>query len=287
MATRIRTIDFLPEIFKTDTNNQFLSATLDQLTQTPKFTKVQGYVGSKFGYGVQANDGYVSEPNKIRADYQLEPAVIFKKTNTNTAIDAMTYAGLLAALKIEGAITNDHERLFNNEFYSWDSFCDLDKLINYSQYYWLPQGPDPVTVTTDVVYRSREFTVVHTNDLVYDFQSKLITLPAGNPVLTLVRGGRYTFTVNQDNPFYIQTEPGLSGTRATATNISTRDIYGLDINGLKLGTFTFDVPLATAQDNNNYPGDNSVDLVTTLKFEDIHGKKLSEIKSIDGISNNL
>ena len=287
MATRIRTIDFLPEIFKTDSNNQFLNATLDQLTQTPKFTKVQGYVGSKFGYGVQANDGYVSEPNKIRTDYQLEPAVIFKKTDTNIAIDAMTYPGLLAALNIEGAITNDHERLFNNEFYSWDSFADLDKLINYSQYYWLPQGPDPITITTDVVYRSGDFTVEHTDDLVYDFKSKLITLPLGNPVITLVRGGRYTFNINQDSPFYIQTEPGLSGTRLTAPNISTRDIYGLDVNGLALGTVTFDVPVATAQDANNYPGDNSVDLVTTLQFEDIHGKKLSEVESIDGVSTSL
>ena len=287
MATRIRTIDFLPEIFKTDSNNQFLNATLDQLAQAPKFTKVQGYLGSKFGYGVQANDGYVSEPNKIRADYQLEPAVIFKKKDTNIAIDAMTYPGLLAALNIEGAITTDHDRLFNNEFYSWDSFCDLDKLINYSQYYWLPQGPDPITITTDVVYKSGDFTVVHTNDLVYDFQSKLITLPLGNPVITLVRGGRYTFNIKQDSSFYIQTEPGLSGTRTTASNISTRDIYGLDINGLNLGTVTFDVPVATAQDNTNYPGYNPIDLVTTLQFENIHGKKLSEVINIDGVSTNL
>jgi hypothetical protein len=32
MATR-RTVDLLPEIFRTDTNKKFLGATLDQLTQ--------------------------------------------------------------------------------------------------------------------------------------------------------------------------------------------------------------------------------------------------------------
>jgi len=45
MANR-RTLDLLPEIFQTDTNRQFLSATLDQLTQEPNFVRTQGYVGT-------------------------------------------------------------------------------------------------------------------------------------------------------------------------------------------------------------------------------------------------
>ena len=47
MATRIRTLNFLPEIFKTPTNSQFLQATLDQLTAQPNTKKIEGYVGSK------------------------------------------------------------------------------------------------------------------------------------------------------------------------------------------------------------------------------------------------
>ena len=38
MAT-VRSVDFLPEIFQTPVNKQFLSATLDQLVQEPKFKK--------------------------------------------------------------------------------------------------------------------------------------------------------------------------------------------------------------------------------------------------------
>ena len=78
---RIRTLNFLPEIFQTPTNAQFLSATLDQLVNPPVTTKIQGYVGSKFGYGINANDYYVTEPNKTRTDYQLDPGVVFKKQN--------------------------------------------------------------------------------------------------------------------------------------------------------------------------------------------------------------
>ena len=50
MATsRIRTLNFLPEIFKTTTNTQFLKATLDQIVDQPNLEKIEGYIGSKFG----------------------------------------------------------------------------------------------------------------------------------------------------------------------------------------------------------------------------------------------
>ena len=34
-----RSVDFLPEIFQTDANKQFLAATLDQLIQEPNLEK--------------------------------------------------------------------------------------------------------------------------------------------------------------------------------------------------------------------------------------------------------
>ena len=43
MASRIRILDFLPEIFKTKTNAQFLAATLDQLVAQPNIKRIQGY----------------------------------------------------------------------------------------------------------------------------------------------------------------------------------------------------------------------------------------------------
>jgi hypothetical protein len=77
---KIRTLDFLPEIFQTDTNAQFLGATLDQLVNPPVTEQLQGYVGSKFGYGINARNNYVTEPTKTRTDYQLDPSVVFLKT---------------------------------------------------------------------------------------------------------------------------------------------------------------------------------------------------------------
>jgi hypothetical protein len=96
---RIRTLEFLPEIFKTSTNAQFLGATLDQLVNPPKTERIQGYVGSKFGNGINANDYYVTEPNATRTDYQLSPGVAFLNNNQSTAKDFLSYPELIDAIK--------------------------------------------------------------------------------------------------------------------------------------------------------------------------------------------
>ena len=285
MATQVRTIDFLPEIFKTKSNEQFLAATLDQITQQPDFVKVQGFVGSKFGYGVKSTDGYVNEPTKERTDYQLEPSVVFTKKNTAIAVDAIPYSQVIDGLSTQGALVNNHNRLFNNEFYAWDSFTDLDKLINYSQYYWLPQGPDEVGISVGTLFKTLNFNV--TSSLgAYSFSSDLLSFAEVNPKLTLVRGGTYNFILNQNTNFWIQTEPGINGVQAANPNISTREVLGVVGNGSSIGTMTFTVPLSTDQDTNFYLGNQRVDLVTTQKFADIHGKTLSDIGGmIDGVTN--
>ena len=45
-STRIRTLNFLPDIFKTTTNAQFLAATLDQIVDQPNTERIEGYIVS-------------------------------------------------------------------------------------------------------------------------------------------------------------------------------------------------------------------------------------------------
>jgi hypothetical protein len=150
MVNQVRTLDFLPEIFQTETNDQFLSSTLDVLTKQPNMTRVQGYIGNKYGYAIEAGDNYVTETTQSRSNYQLDPAVVFLKEDTQIAQDFIDYPGIIAALTNGGGVTSNHNKLFSNTFYSWDSFADIDKLVNYAQYYWLPLGPDAILIYEDV-----------------------------------------------------------------------------------------------------------------------------------------
>ena len=213
MAAKIRSVDFLPEIFQTPVNNQFLSATLDQLIQEPQYKQTQGFIGQKVGAGVNPNDGYVNELTSIRTNYQLEPGVISVDPVTNKIDDAITYPGMLFALKTQGGITDQADRLFESEYYSWDPFVDFDKYNNYAQYYWMPNGPDLVTVAPTSIPTEETFTVTRSNGS-YTFTDYAGT----NPALTLVRNGRYKFVVAQNTPATIEYRVTNNGTSSWTIN---------------------------------------------------------------------
>ncbi len=277
---KIRTLEFLPEIFKTSTNAQFLGATLDQLVNEPKTETLQGYVGSKFGYGVNAKDYYVTEPNKTRTDYQLAPGTAFLNTNQSTAKDFLTYPELIDALQLKGGVTLDNSRLFKSQFYSWDSFTDLDKLINFNQYYWIPDGPPAVTVASATVFSESDYIVTDTSNA---YSIKALGAASGslNPTLTLLRGGSYRFAVNQETQFWIQGVPGVTGLDGAE---DTRQVLGVNNNGASTGYVTFTVPSREAQNEFLFPGNNTVGVVSTKLFSEINGLTVSQVGNIDGLT---
>jgi hypothetical protein len=91
--------------------------------------------------------------------------------------------------------------------------------------------------------------------------------------------------------FWIQTDPGIDGRVIATPNISSRDVLGVSNNGEDLGTVTFNVPLATAQNfYYNMPSIGTVDLITTLQFDQINNQFLEPFfeanpNGIDGIRN--
>ena len=190
---RTRSVDFLPQIFQTPVNKQFLSATLDTLTQEPKFKKTQGFIGRTVGPGVNPNDQYVVEIDKTRQDYQLEPGVISLTPDTNNIKNVITYPGINDAIGFQGGDSTRPDQLYSSDYYTWDPFVNYDAFINFSQYYWLPNGPDVVDVNSTGVPVSNNFVVTRANGA-YTFSGQNGT----NPTIDLVRGGSYTFQVAQN-----------------------------------------------------------------------------------------
>ena len=279
---RIRSVDFLPEIYQTPANKKFLNSTLDQLVQEPKLKQTQGYIGRRNAPGRLPTDGYVQEPSDRRTNYQLEPGVIFKDNN-GKVVDALSYIGLLDGLQAAGANIDNHDRLFRSETYSWSPFIDFDKFVNYSQYFWLPSGPDSVDVGASDIFLTDDFNVTANEDS-YDIEG----FDAVNPVITVLRGGSYNFNVNQSgSPFYIQSEPGVNGVLPWAENISSREVLGVTNNGEDDGTIVFNVPLSDAQEfyYNDLTDIGDVDLATFSRMDEIADQLLADVVEIDGIQN--
>jgi hypothetical protein len=277
-----KTLQFLPEIFQTDTNRKFLNATVDQLVSEPNLTKINGYIGRKLAPSYKIKDSYISEPTKSRQDYQLEPTVIIKDPTTGNLTFATTYLDIINKIKFYGGLSDNHSRLFENEFYSFNPQIDLDKFVNFSQYYWLQNGPTTVVVSASSIPLTQTFQV--TFDLITNtyrisgFDNK------PNPVITLARGGVYTFEINEPgNTFYIQTKPGLLGTDPNAPNLTTRTIYGIDNNGKDVGSFTFTVPTESAQEQwTSMPIAGTVNYATNLSYASLQGSLLSDLDPVLG-----
>ena len=286
----VSTINFLPPVFQTATNQRFLGATVDQLATDPINVPLNGYIGRTVAPTFKFSDNYVPETSAKRSNYQLESSVVVKNNNGQIEFNS-GYIDLLNSIERYNGFTNDHQRLFSATSYSYDGHFDYDKFVNYYNYHWLPGGPAPVNVYSNQVPYSAEYTVTRNTDIGGYVFSGLGVHP--NLQITMARGGTYTFDVAQDSQFWIQSQPGVAGTDSNVTSLSTRQVFGVVNNGASNGKVTFKVPLKTAQDFYiNMPIKASVDAATNLHYNQIQGQLLSDFltaypQGFDGVNNQL
>ena len=145
-------IELLPGYLQTDALKKVFNATVNHLFQPESVEFLDGYVGHIPPWYNSSTDFYIPEPDSNRENYQLDPTVVSNPYNNPELTNAMFYEDLIGQLAFQGALTNNHSRLFSQEYYSWSPPIDLDMFVNYSNYYWLPNGPDAIVLydTTDL-----------------------------------------------------------------------------------------------------------------------------------------
>jgi len=288
MAVR-KSINFLPEIFRSKTNNKFVSATMDQLISEPDFRKINGYIGRQVAPTFVSGDSYIPEPTAERQNYQLEASMVVEDANKNVAF-FNSYTDLLQKIAYYGGLVNDHSRLFAGESYNFNGLIDFDKFVNFNQYYWLPDGPPEVAVSASSDVQVLDYKVNY-NRVANGYNFTGFGTDS-NPILTLVKGTTYTFSISQaGHPFWIQTQLGATGTRSTESEALSRDILGIDNNGIDAGLITFRVPNTNAQDAYiSAEKVADVDLATTLTFAQLQNhlnSNLVRAGGIDGVTESL
>ena len=146
MADNKKSVNLLPEYLKSDKNSKFLSGTIDPLIQTPQIERIDGFVGSKITPNYDpVNDYYINEDSSLRTNYSLEPALILKDKSSKIT-DVIAFDDLINEIKTQGGKTDNLDLLFRSKFYSYDPYIEWDKLINYTHYHWLPNGPDSILI---------------------------------------------------------------------------------------------------------------------------------------------
>jgi hypothetical protein len=252
---------FLPNIFRSDSNKKFLSGTIDPLIQSGTVRRLNGFIGKQNAKAVIGDDVYIDSPTQDRQDYQLEPCLIAENDLGNVTF-FKDYIDYINTVDVLGGINTNHQTLNLQEFYTWEPHINWDKIVNYLQYYWLPYGPEIISISGAKVLDTTstfEINLVDEGDnFAYLFKPDGLTR---NPDIRLYRGETYRFEINAPaQPFSIKTE--------RVDGIDYRYPTGVSDFAVEDGIIEFKVPI-DAPDLLFYVSENNVDSSGIIKIFDI------------------
>ena len=266
-----RTVQHLPAFYRTDTNQRFLASTMDPLVQKGSLERLDGFIGRQDAYTRSVSDRYITATSRDRFSYQLEPAITYTDRDT-TSVNPEdqvkftgTYDDYINQIKYLGGKVNNHDRLNKEIVYSWNPAIDYDKLVNYREYYWIPEGPGAIEIDSVGPSAVVEYSVKNLAQGAYNFSHRE---NENNPILTLYRGNTYKFAVNaKGHPFWIMTEPYKT---KVAEDGSTSTIFdtGVTNNGTDYGTVTFTVPTTGVPNTLYYQCGNHDAMYGILQIKD-------------------
>ena len=102
-------------------------------------------MGRKNAKAFKAGDTYIADVTQQREDRQLEPATVSVDDLGNVNFYA-DYADYINQVNNFSGNAKNQSRLNSQEYYSWNPNIDWDKFTNFREYYWLPNGPQTVSV---------------------------------------------------------------------------------------------------------------------------------------------
>lgn len=192
--TKRSAVDLIPKFFRTEANRKFLQGTIDQLIQPGVAEKLNGFVGRSTAKAFAPSDNYVEDVSSNRKNYQLEPAAVVSDELGNVSL-YKDYNDYVGSLDFFGASVKNHDRLNSQDSYAWTPHVDWDKFVNFREYYWLPNGPDAITVKgnqREVISTYTVTAVTADDNTSYVFNSGFTR----NPTLTLYKGQTYRFEID-------------------------------------------------------------------------------------------
>lgn len=288
--TERNSANLLPRFFRTPTNKKFLYSTLDQLLSPGTVEKISAFYGRKTAKAFIPDDNYIQEVTNDRQNYQLEPVVLSKDSLGNVSF-YKDYVDYVNQIKTLGGNTDNHSSLNAQEYYSWNPHIDWDKFVNFREYYWLPQGPETVTITGQQQQLQSTYTVRLSDNL--DNYAYVLT-PDGqtqNATITLYKGITYKFDIDT---------AGMPFTIKTARTLDEDFLYneGVDQQSIEKGIITFEVGINTP-DTLYYVSKNDINAYGLIKIasieensvinveKDIVGKKTFTLQDGTTLSNGM
>jgi hypothetical protein len=259
--------NFLPKYFRTDINKKFISSTIDQMLAPGVVEKLNVFAGRRHSKTRSVDDSYLEDVSADRSNYQFEPVAVYKDELNNVNF-LKNYNDYISQIKNFKGTTSNHSLTNSQEFYTWNPHIDWDKFTNFREYYWLPMGPDSITVYGT----SRSVVSTYSISLVYDIATPSYIFTETdypttgierNPIIKLYRGQRYKFEINTvGHPIAITSNREFNTTNFYNTGVSKETVYVED------GVIEFTVP-DNAPDTLYYVSQNDINVSGIFSINDI------------------
>lgn len=272
----------LPAVLQTTAIKNFFESTVEQLFSKSNVENIQGYIGSQRSEDVGASGTYLPEPTITKRFYGLSPTINNLNADTGESENLIYYDELVDILKTYGVDVRDHNKIFSENYSTFLPPIDIDKFVNYSEYYWVPQGPStivvegtldqPIDVDRDVLGQA-QFTppggVPFRNGMIVEFGGDFVIPSTRLGVEYIVEGvGESIFFVPKADNFSTrfstpgedQFDLGLEDMDGSVSTVHSSADYLSNITVLSGGVgyvepklFVYDNPVVSVLDNTDTP----------------------------------
>jgi len=136
LPSEFKTSNFLPDIFKTEINQEFLKSTLDQLMSQGTLESVNSFWGRIRGSSFMTSVDVFNKENAIRREnFQFAPGW---RLNYPEREQNISFIKFLNQLEKDGFASDQTDSFMSGTADTMDFHIDLSKFSDYKTYYWLP-----------------------------------------------------------------------------------------------------------------------------------------------------
>ena len=137
----------LPDVLQTSAVKNFFDSTVEQLFSPANVEVINGYIGTQKSEDYNVQGAYIRESTANRLHYSLSPALNTINPISGESQNFTFYDELVDTLKVSGVNTENHNKILSTDYQTFLPPIDIDKFVNYQEYYWSNNDLDAILVS--------------------------------------------------------------------------------------------------------------------------------------------
>lgn len=230
-----RIAELLPEVYLNPTSATFYASTVDRALTKDDTVQVYGNIS------VDPASTTIPQPTTLKQAFPLMPTMV---TPQGVETQVLSYQSFMSQLALMGVDPNRVDKWAIAEQFNWAPPVNLDMLVNYSEYFWLPsvEYPTPQYVTIENPCEKSRNKVYSFEEVVGEYGSEFVVTgfaPESNALriagdVTFIFTSGLSFTTRSSTPAFDD------ATFSVASSMFDVDAYATIIE--------LDAPYATVSD---------------------------------------